>query len=388
MKNKYKLCYVIESFNIGGREKVISDLCNLIDKSKYEVTLVVLSNDRIAALKLINSNIKVYCLNIKSSEFRSWKFFTLGTLQLYKILMKIRPNIIHTHMNFSPLFMTSVVMRFLNFDYVHIRTVHTSGLFYKNQDSYIDKLRLMVEKISHIINKTYLVSISSEVHRNNFKYFEKNTCGIYLIFNGVNLNIFNRERYAIPREDFNLNNDHTVITYVARLDEGKNHDFLIKIWPLIKAKAPNAVLCFLGDGDLKNKLMQNVISRNLSKEIRFFGSIDTVAEFLSITDLAVFPSSMEGFSLVMLEKLAMKIPIVASDINAFKEICTNCTNAFLVSLDDQEQFIARIVELYKNKKLRESIGYSAREIAKHYDINIFLNSHEKVYEKLLNELKR
>lgn len=80
----------------------------------------------------------------------------------------------------------------------------------------------------------------------------------------------------------------------------------------------------------------------MEENIKFLGSISNVSELLAISDLAVFPSSFEGFSLVMLEKFAMSLPIVAN-IDAFKEIGEDETNCFLVSLEDRDLYKKRII---------------------------------------------
>lgn len=129
--------------------------------------------------------------------------------------------------------------------------------------------------------------------------------------------------------------------------------------------------------------MNEVENQNLQDSIKFLGSISNVSELLAISDLAVFPSSFEGFSLVMLEKFAMSLPIVASNIDAFKEIGEDETNCFLVSLKDRDLYKKRIIELCKDEQLRKQIGANARLRAMEFDIKKCITSHEKYYLKSL-----
>ena len=280
-----------------------------------------------------------------------------------------------------PLLLISLAIRSLDKNFLHFRTVHTAGLFYENQKTLLNKFRLLIEKIATKINQTYLIGISNVVHKNNIKYFKPYAQDMKLIYNGIDLNKFNKENYNSTKNDFGIKNEDIVVSYVARLDNGKNHLFLIDIWKNIKTQIPNAKLCFAGDGILKEQLQKEVKNNCLEESIIFLGSILNVSELLAISDLAVFPSSFEGFSLVMLEKFAMSLPVVASNIEAFKEIGKDGENCFLVSLEDKELYRKRIIELCENKQLRKQIGANARFRAIEFDIKKCIVSHEEYYSK-------
>lgn len=379
MQNKIKLVYIIESFDIGGREKVVLDLCNGLNKDIFDVSLVVLSNDRLSLIKSLDSNVNVHYLNINQQELRSWNLFFKGLPQLIKILKTSKPNIVHSHTFYMPLFLTSLAINLSNKNILHFRTVHTSGLFYENQKTLLNKFRLLLEKITTKINKSYLIAISNAVHANNIKYFKYYSKNMKLIYNGIDLNKYKKSKYKIFKQDFEFSNESLVISYIARLDNGKNHKYLIDIWEDIIKEVQNAILCFAGDGVLKEELIKNVKDKYLQNKIKFLGSITNVSELLSVSDIAVFPSSFEGFSLVLLEKFAMSLPVVASDIDAFREIGTDKKNCFLVSLQDKELYKRRIIELCKDEELRLNLGKNARKRAEDFNIKKCITSHEEYY---------
>jgi glycosyltransferase involved in cell wall biosynthesis len=379
MSDKIRIVYIIESFDIGGRERVVLDLCNGLNKNIFDVSLIVLSNDRLSSTKFLDSDVDLYYLNITQNQLRNFNLFFRGFWQLLQILEDLKPDIVHSHIFFIPLFLTSLAIRISNKNILHFRTVHTSGLFYDNQKNLFNKFRLAIEKFSTRIDKTYLISISKIVHNNNIKYFKNLSQDLKLIYNGIDLSKFNKKKHNLSKIDFGFNNDVILIIYIARLDSGKNHNFLIDIWKDIIKEIPNAILCFAGDGVLKEELIKEVEDNNLQNSIIFFGSISNVPELLSISDIAVFPSSFEGFGLVMLEEFAMELPVVASDIEAFREIGADKENCFLVSLQDKELYIKRIIELCKDEELRLNLGKNARKRAEDFDIKKCVTSHEKYY---------
>jgi len=381
---RIKVVYIVDTFDIGGREKVVLDLCNGLNKDIFDVSLIVLSNDRLYSKQFLNKDIKIFFLDINQKELRSLNLFFKGFKQLVNILKELKPNIVHSHIFYVPLLLTSLAIRFLDKNILHFRTVHTSGLFYENQKTLLNKFRLIVEKFATKINLTYLIGISKVVHTNNIKYFKKYSKNIELIYNGIDLNKFNKENYiSTHKSDFGFKEVDILVSYVARLDNGKNHLFLIDLWKSISTRIPNAKLCFAGDGILKDALINEVEYQNLQDSIKFLGSISNVSDLLAISDLAVFPSSFEGFGLVMLEKFAMSLPVVASNIEAFKEIGKDGENCFLVSLEDKELYRKRIIELCENKQLRKQIGANARLRAMEFDIKKCIASHEEYYLKSL-----
>lgn len=382
-KSKIKILYVIKSFGTGGAEKVVLDLANGLNKNKYNVNILVLSNERLDCFGNLDSCINKYFLDFKLNDIRSLSFWISGSKKIITILRNIRPDIIHTHTFFSHLLFLSISFRFAKLNFLHFRTIHSTGFYYECQKSFLNKIRLLSEKIAMMLVKTYLVSISKAAHESNVLHFNRIANEIRLIHNGIDLKKYNTQMCKnISKRDFKLDNNNIVISYVARLEVGKNHDFLIDLWPNIVNKFPQAVLCFAGDGSLEEFLRKKVVSNNLQKSIIFLGSINNIAELLSITDIGVFPSSFEGFSLVMLEKFAMSIPIVASDIKPFREIATNNENAFLVPITEKKLFTDKIIKLCSDESLRKKIGANAFYAAQRFSMESMVNLHEMYYSNV------
>lgn len=107
---------------------------------------------------------------------------------------------------------------------------------------------------------------------------------------------------------------------VGRLSEVKNQERLILAFGRVLNRRPNCLLLIAGDGPLKKKLSSAVADLGLSNHVLFLGNRSDVPVILKALDVFVFPSLREGFGLALLEAMASKIPIVASDIPIFREI--------------------------------------------------------------------
>lgn len=381
---KKKILYIIHSFGTGGMEKVVLDLANKLDKNRYQVSILVLSNEELESFKFLDSGINRIALGFQKNGVRSLRFWLTGLRNVKDILNDLKPDIVHTHTFFSHLFFLSIAFKLAKVNFLHFRTIHSAGFYYENQRKFSNKIKLLSEKIAMQLSNTYLISVSKTAHENNNSYFKKIARGIQLIYNGVDLEKYNKQLYShISKKDFHLNQSSIAISYVARLENGKNHDFLIDLWPAVISKIPEAILCLIGDGSLKETLRKKVTENNLQDSIIFLGSQNNIAEILSITDICVFPSSFEGFSLVMLEKFSMGLPVVASDIKPFHEIATNNVNAFLVSIKEKEVFTEKIINLCLSKTLRNEIGKNARLTVQDFSIDNAIKSHEDYYENFL-----
>lgn len=381
---KIKILYIVNTFNVGGLETLVINCCNLLNKQKFEVHILVLDQNSISSLKYLNSSIHIHTLDYTNQNKKNL-FKLLIILKKLKLKIDyINPDIIHNHTAAATLLFTVIAIKLSeSANCSHFKTVHTTGLFYESQNCIANKIKLFAEKLSlRLFNNSYIISVSRSVHKNNIFYFKRLVKDIKLIYNGVDLNIFDEVKNEyVSKLDFSFSEDDIIISYVARLDYGKNHDFLINLFVDIIKIIPKSKLCFAGDGILKEYLVQKTKEKNIEENIIFLGSISNVSELLAISDFAVFPSSFEGFGLVMLEKFAMSLPVVASDIDAFKEIGENGKNCFLVSLEDKELYKKRIIELCKDEQLRKQIGANARLRAMEFDINKCITSHEEYYLK-------
>lgn len=161
---------------------------------------------------------------------------------------------------------------------------------------------------------------------------------VSLIANGLDISRFNtvidregaRESLAIPR-------DSLVIGAVGRLSIEKGHRFLIEAAkPLVK-DYPELQVIFVGDGPLKSELVQ--LSRRLGIEanVRFLGKVHNIPLILSLMDLFVLPSLSEGLPMALLEAMAAKVPVIASNVGDIPHVIRDREEGLLVAPKNVEQ---------------------------------------------------
>jgi glycosyltransferase involved in cell wall biosynthesis len=379
------IVHVLNSLVIGGVEKVVVDICNTIDSEKNQVYIVNLSNIDLKLKSMLNKNIEVINLPYKNDSALSiLLFWIFGIPKMIRVINKLNPKIIHSHLYFHYFLFLSLSIKLSIISPVHFRTIHTSGLFYSSK-TFVNRFRLFIEKIGSKIYPIYLISISQQIHENNKSFFSKYAAKIRLIPNGINLIKFTKSIFATAtKSDFGIDNRNIIVVYVARLNYGKNHSCLLKAWAEVIKNYNNANLCIVGDGVLKDVLVKQSEDLKIEKSVSFFGNLDNVSGFLSVADIGVFPSQFEGFPISLIEKMAMGLAVVTSDINVFKEIIEDDVNGVIYSVNDFHSLAEHIIMLLKDDEMRIRLGKKAQETASKYDINRIVIEINNFYEETLS----
>jgi glycosyltransferase involved in cell wall biosynthesis len=371
-----KIFYIVDEFNAGGREKVIADLANFSFKSGHDVTVLLLDGFKSQYSTFLEKGVylkKFNLLNNGSFSLNPMDYVTLGLF-----LNKHKPDIIHYHIYAFRLLMCAFISKIFFIRSVNVRTVHTSGLFYdENNRSLVNKLRLASEKIATKVSGYLVIGISKKIHNNNIRFFKSQAHDLIQIYNGLDV-------LSYHHQDDSRESNEVVFVYVARLVEGKNHDFLVQVWASFVRNHEKAKLLIAGDGELKEKLLLQVESLNLSDSIIFLGHISNINSVLAGAHIALFPSSYEGFSITLLEYFASSLPVIAHDIPAFNEISTNGENIMLIPLFDKEKYLESMSLLYSDVSLRHLIGCNARLVSENYSLEVFQERHMSLYRQLIS----
>ena len=101
------------------------------------------------------------------------------------------------------------------------------------------------------------------------------------------------------------------IITVGRLDEGKNHELLIRA--LHKLQNPILRLFIFGFGQLEDKLNQLIEELDLKNQVTLMGFDPNPYQYLKTADLFIFGSNHEGFPNVLLEAMACGLPILSTN---------------------------------------------------------------------------
>jgi glycosyltransferase involved in cell wall biosynthesis len=147
---------------------------------------------------------------------------------------------------------------------------------------------------------------------------------------------------------------------VARLSQEKGHKVLINAFKQVSQKL-NAKLLIIGDGPLKETLMQQVQDLQIQDRVLFLGFRKDIPQLLAMIDLFVLSSFTEGISLTLLEAMASGKPVVATMVGGNPEVVVNRKTGYLVPAGDATSMAEMMISLLGDHQKRQEMGIAGRE---------------------------
>ena len=150
----------------------------------------------------------------------------------------------------------------------------------------------------------------------------------------------------------------------------------------------NTTLHFIGreNEKLKIDIFKRISKLRLEKQIFFYGyqPKEKVIQLLNKAHIAVFPSKGETFGLALCEVMAMQIPVVCSNIEAFNEIVVSYENGLIANND--LDFSNKCIELFSNNNLVEKIKINSRNtILEKFSLDKMAHESILYYKKVINK---
>jgi len=220
---------------------------------------------------------------------------------------------------------------------------------------------------------------------------------ITVVYNGLNFQEFllSTDTKTI-RKELNLYMHESVIGIVGRIAKGKGHEDFIRAAQKIRSVNPNVKFLIIGssvliDQGLETRLKNLVSELGLSENIIFTGWRDNVKEIISVLDILVFPSSTfpEGFPLTCIEGMALRKPIVATNIPGPSEIVVDGITGYLIPPLRPDILAEKIINLLNSPLVATKMGKAGRIRAEEFfDIRKNSSQIENIYLEALNQYQR
>ncbi len=327
---------------IGGGEKI---MFSLIKGMRQNINFVILTSGGFYFNKYNKLKTKTY--RLPCSIFGK-------LLTIYKIIKKETPEIVHIHGTRSAFFVRIAVI-FLKRKPRIIYTLHGFHIIRKKWP--LNKILVFIEKfLNHWTD--VLVCVSEADKKLVLKYGTMPAGEIKVIKNGIDKKQFqiNDKSSAVKLKSKLGIENKFILLAVGRLHPPKDYLTILKAVALLVDKIPNIKLLIAGDGKMKDCLKKETSNLKIGEYVSFLGYRKDVPLLLKIADIVVLSTNWEGLPLVPLEAGACRKPIIASNIDGVSETIINGETGFLFKKASPKDLAEKILTLYKNKKLRESMG--------------------------------
>jgi glycosyltransferase involved in cell wall biosynthesis len=347
---KTKILFLVTQSEMGGTQRYIYETVRLLDKNLYEVLVAAGQGDGELFGKL--KSIGITSFPLKQMKRTPWPWqISKSVWEIRDLIKKERPDI---------LFLCSTTAGILGSlagcltSEVKHQTIYRIGgwafrdprAFWKNW------LILLAEKLTAPLKD--VVVVNSEVDRLlALKYYIVPEKKLFKIYNGIDadsLTFLSREeaRKRLLTSDSN----EPLIGCVANFYKTKGLEYLIEA-ARIMAEVPPPIFkplkfIIIGEGRLRPKLEGLIKRYGLEDKIILAGRISNAYQYLKAFDVFVLPSLKEGFPWIILEALAAKVPIIASQVGALPEIIGE---EFLVTPGNADELAKKIGRLVEQPKI-------------------------------------
>jgi glycosyltransferase involved in cell wall biosynthesis len=166
--------------------------------------------------------------------------------------------------------------------------------------------------------------------------------------------------------------DALVLVHVARLTALKNQRQTLATARRLRADGLDVHVLLLGDGEDRAALQAE---SEAEPWVHLLGARDRVAPFLGLADLAVLPSLAEAMPMVVVEALAVGVPLVASDVGDVGAILRRTGAGIAVPAGDGDAFTAACERLLRDPGERARLASRAREAGEGFDASAMSHSY-------------
>lgn len=199
---------------------------------------------------------------------------------------------------------------------------------------------------------------------------------------GINLEKFkavsSEEKNAL-RSKYKYDSGDFIILYIAEFISRKDHGFFIKNIPELKKRIPNLKVIMPGRGVQLKEMKILAVNFEVDDIIWFPGYRKDINLLCAISDLYVTTSRQEGLPISVIEAMASGLPIVASNIRGQTDAVLPGRNGELYQLDNNADFVEKIVALYKNPMVRAEMRKNNIEDSAKYSVDIAVKKMAEIY---------
>lgn len=170
------------------------------------------------------------------------------------------------------------------------------------------------------------------------------------------------------RQRHGISASRPTLVHVGRVAFEKNIDFLLRMLVHVKAKMPEILLVIAGEGPAERSLHSLTAELGLGENVLFVGYLSREKELLDCYcagDAFVFASRTETQGLVLLEAMALGVPVVSTAVMGTADVLEGCPAA-LIAEEDENDFSAKVLELLAHPERKRELGRAGRPFAERW----------------------
>lgn len=376
MAGKPLIAHVLHRLDIGGMENGVVNLINRIPAADWDHTVIALSGVSEFGRRIQRSDVSVHSIDKAPGKDPG----AYG--RLYRLLRKLRPNIVHTR-NLGTVDCQAVAALAGVPGRIHgEHGWHFSDLQGKTVRS------LWLRRLSSPFVHHY-IAMSCDLADWLSRVVGVNAKRITQIYNGVDTERFTPEG-GLPKDlPWAAQPPRFTIGTVGRIEPTKNQQVLLAAFGRMLELVPNARagvrLIIAGSGPGLDALARAVNEAGLSDCVWLPGARDDISALLRAIDVFVLPSLNEGISNTILEAMACGRPVLAGRVGGNPELIVPGANGELFDPRQPEELAQLLVRYWSDPPLAQRQGAAGRErVAEKFTMDAMVAGYVRVYRQILH----
>ena len=343
-----KVLHLIDHMGLGGAQAALLDLLE-VRSPEIKVEVWSLSERTLpqAVKRMADAEVPYRSLRLSKLDL-------FGPLKLRSLLKSARPDLLHTHLEFSNAAGASAAASLGAARPIVLSQVDNDPL-----QSYSRLHRLLGRALAPLVDM-HLVAAPSLRDR-VVAAFGINAGRLTTIPLGLDL-----ARFTAPPDPHRVaelrGGALRVVGTVGRLAPQKALHVLLDATPALLEVEPRTRVLIAGDGPLRPVLEAQSRRLGIAHTVTFTGYHADVEVAYAAMDVFVLPSLYEGFGLVLVEAMACGVPVVASEAVGIVDLIRDGHTGLLVPIGDSEALSSRLLRLLANQDLAQRLRLAGREL--------------------------
>lgn len=372
-----RVLLLIDSLDTGGAENALVPLARHMDRSRVELYAVGIfgleAKHRVPSHRIVDEfqDLGIPFTHLDAHSLRDVTAFR----ELMKLIKAERIDLIHSHLAFG------IMWGALASELAHIPLVVTLHSYGAPPKGVREKTWAALSGLA-ARRAAKVVCVCDAQRMEQLQSGDVNPTRLVTVYNGIDLDrfTFRDETRARLRREFGVSDGSPVVTMVALLRHVKGHDELVKAIPRVLGRFPQARFVLAGGGDREAELRAAV--QEFGDSVLFLGMRDDVPDILSASDLFVLPSYSEALPTVLLEAMAMRLPVVATRVGGTPEIVADGETGLLIPTHDADALARAILDCLEDPARARAMGDAGRErVEEVFSAPRFAQSLARLYEE-------
>lgn len=369
------ILFLIPCLGGGGAERVLVNLANNLDKTKYEVTVQTIFD--IGVNKEYLSNEVKYIAGFKKRFKGNSQIFKLFTPSyLYKKIVKKRYDVVVAYLE-------GVACRIVSgCPYKDSKLIAWIHVEQNNKKTASYSFR-SIKEMNDCYNKFSQIACVAQTVKNDFEALVDLKKPSIVIYNTNETDLI-KEKAKEDLRDFKFSNQINVIS-VGRLVDEKGYDRLLNVHARLLKEGLSHHLYILGTGGLEEQLKNQSKNLGVEQTAHFLGFNKNPYKFVANADLFVCSSRREGFSTAVTESLVVGTPVVSTNCSGANELLGNNNEYGIVVGQSEEELYQAVKKMLADTDLLKEYKEKAKERGKNFSKQKTVKAVEEVFDNLFVE---